>query len=165
VAQRNIIWFHHMDTAPPPNFGYHIRKLTLIRDTVLGCFELRFNTSSFFLNLISKWANFRTKYFKLPYGDQGIFCTRRIFDKAGGFKKQFLMEDVDFVRSCKKMGKLLIVPQPIHSSPQRYVRKGVLRASLQNHFLILLYFVGVGDKRLYKFYYKRLETDHWISKL
>jgi len=64
------------------------------------------------------------------------------------------MEDVDFVRNCKKMGKLLIVPQPIHSSPQRYLRKGVLRASFQNHFLILLYFLGVSDKRLYEYYYK-----------
>ncbi len=154
MAQRNILWFLHIDTAPPPNFGYHIRKLTLIRDMVLGCFELKFNISSIPLNLIYKWANLRTKYFKLPYGDQGLFCTRRIFDKAGGFKKQFLMEDVDFVRNCKKMGKLLIVPQPIHSSPQRYLRKGVLRASLQNHFLILLYFLGVSDKKLYKFYYK-----------
>ena len=156
VAQGNILWFLHIDTTPPFDFGYHIRKLTLIRDRVLGCFELSFNTSSVFLNLISKWTNLRTKYFQLPYGDQGFFCTRRIFDKAGGFKKQFLMEDVDFVRNCKKMGKLLIVPQPIHSSPQRYLRKGVLRASLQNHFLILLYFLGVSDKRLYKFYYKEL---------
>ncbi|MFH1930329.1 MAG: TIGR04283 family arsenosugar biosynthesis glycosyltransferase [Pseudomonadota bacterium] len=154
VAQRNILWFLHIDTAPPPNFGYHIRKLTLIRHMVLGCFELSFNTSSLPLNLISKWTNLRTKYFQLPYGDQGFFCTRRIFYKAGGFKKQFLMEDVDFVRNCKKMGKLLIVPQPIHSSPQRYLTKGVLRASLQNHFLILLYFLGVSDKRLYEFYYK-----------
>ena len=154
AAQRNILWFLHIDTAPPPNFGYHIRKLTLTRDMVLGCFELTFQTSSIFLDIIYKWANFRTKYFNLPYGDQGLFCTRGIFDKAGGFKKQFLMEDVDFVRNCKKMGKLLVVPQPIHSSPQRYVRKGVLRASLQNHFLILLYFLGVNDERLYKFYYK-----------
>jgi rSAM/selenodomain-associated transferase 2/rSAM/selenodomain-associated transferase 1 len=160
VARRSILWFLHIDTAPPPNFGYHIRKLMLTRDMVLGCFELKFQTSSIFLDFIYKWANFRTKYLNLPYGDQGLFCTRGIFDKAGGFKKQFLMEDVDFVRNCIKMGKLLVVPQPIHSSPQRYVRKGTVRASLQNHFLILLYFLGVSDERLYKFYYKKLETDH-----
>lgn len=154
AAQCNILWFLHIDSAPPHNFGYHIRKLTFTQDTVMGCFELRFRPSSIYLNLISKWSALRTKRFKLPYGDQGFFCTRGIFDKAGGFKKQFLMEDVDFVRNCKKMGKLLILPQPIHSSPQRYLRKGVLRASLQNHFLILLYFVGVSDERLYKFYYK-----------
>jgi len=154
VAQRNILWFLHIDTVPPPSFGYHIRKLTLIRDMVLGCFELRFNTSSIFLILISKWANLRTKYFQFPYGDQGLFCTRGIFNKAGGFKKQFLMEDVDFVRNCKKMGKLLIAPQPIHSSPQRYLRKGVLRASLQNHFLILLYFLGGSRNSKKKIYYK-----------
>ena len=154
AAQRNILWFLHMDTAPPPNFGYHIRKLTHIRDRVLGCFVLRFNTSSYFLALIGKWSNFRTKYFNLPYGDQGLFCTRDIFEKAGGFKKQFLMEDVDFVRNCKKMGKLLIIPQPIYSSPRRYMTKGVLRASFQNHFLMLLYYLGVNDERLYKLYYK-----------
>ena len=154
AAQRNILWFLHIDTAPPPNFGYHIRKLTHIRGRTLGCFELRFDTSSFFLDVIYKWSNFRTKYLNLPYGDQGIFCTRDIFKKAGGFKKKFLMEDVDFVRNCKKMGKLLVIPQPIYSSAQRYMTKGVLRASLQNHFLMLLYYLGVSDKRLFQFYYK-----------
>jgi len=156
AAQRNILWFLHIDSAPPPNFGYHIRKLTHTRDRVLGCFELRFSTSSFILDLIYKWSNLRTKYFDLPYGDQGIFCTRDIFEKAGGFKKQFLMEDVDFVRNCKKMGKLLVIPQPIYSSPRRYMTKGVLRASLQNHFLMLLYYLGVSDERLFQFYYKNL---------
>ena len=154
VAKGQLLWFLHADTLPPPNFGYHIRKLSLSPEWALGCFKIRLGRGHFLLGLISKWANFRTKYLKLPYGDQGLFCSRRIFEGVGGFKKQFIMEDVDLVRACNRVGKLLIIAQELYSSPERYLTKGVLRASCQNHLLILLYFLGINDRRLYRLYYK-----------
>jgi rSAM/selenodomain-associated transferase 2/rSAM/selenodomain-associated transferase 1 len=153
VAQGNLLWFLHADTVPPPNFGYHIRKLSLAPECALGCFKISLGKRHVLLRLISIWANFRTKYFKLPYGDQGLFCSRHILEKVGGFRKKFLMEDVDLVKACKKMGKLLIIQQELYSSPERYLRKGILRASCQNQLLMLLYFLGVSDRRLYRFYY------------
>ena len=153
MARNNLFWFLHADTSPPPNFGYHVRKLSNVPEVVFGCFELRFRPTNVYLDLISRWANLRTRHLKLPYGDQGLFCKRRIFEELGGFKKQFLMEDLDFVRNCEKLGKLLVVPQPIGSSSQRYLTKGLLRASLLNHLIVFLYFLGMDDKKLYKLYY------------
>jgi rSAM/selenodomain-associated transferase 2 len=155
-ARGNLFWFLHADTIPSPNFGYHIRKLSGASGMALGCFELKFMQGPALLRFIAGWANFRTKTFKLPYGDQGLFCRRQIFDKVGGFRKQYLMEDVEFVRNCRKLGKLLVIGQPIVSSPKRYLAKGILRSSFQNHLLMLLYFFGVSDKRLYSFYYDRV---------
>jgi hypothetical protein len=63
------------------------------------------------------------------------------------------MEDVDFVRQCKKRGRLLKIPESIHTSPHRYLKRGLLRASLQNHCLMLLYFLGMSNRRLYTLYY------------
>lgn len=34
---------------------------------------------------------------ELPYGDQGLFMTRRVFDKVGGFPEYRLMEDYAMV--------------------------------------------------------------------
>ncbi len=154
VAQGDILWFLHVDSIPPPNFAYHVRKILGDRKKVLGCFELAFDTNSPGLKAIARWANFRTRYFRLPYGDQGFFCTRETFRAVGGFRKPLLMEDVDFVKECKRVGKLLFIPRKLYSSPVRYIKRGSFRASLENHLIMTLFLLGVDDERLYRLYYR-----------
>lgn len=155
LGEGNLFWFLHADTVPPPNFGYHIRKLSHTTDAVLGCFELDYGASRLSLQLVAKLANLRTRYLRLPYGDQGLFCRREVFEKVGGLRKQFLFEDVDFIRACKKLGKIMIIPQPLFSSPQRYLIGGILRTSCKNQLLMLLYLLGMNDRSLYSLYYGR----------
>ena len=153
LAKGNFLFFLHDDSLPPPNFAYSIRKICEASDVSLGCFKLAFSPSNPLLDEIARWANLRTRVFGLPYGDQGLFCRREIYEKAGGFKKPLLMEDVDFVRHCRRLGHLLMLPDIIATSPERYLRRGILRASLQNHLTMLLYHLGISDERLYSFYY------------
>ncbi len=153
LANGNLLFFLHDDSLPPPNFAYSIRKICEASDVSLGCFRLAFSPSTPLLDGIARWANSRTRVFGLPYGDQGLFCRRDIYEKAGGFKKPFLMEDVDFVRHCRHLGRFIMLPDSIATSPERYLHRGTLRASLRNHLTMLLYHLGVSDKRLYSFYY------------
>lgn len=153
IARGGLFLFLHADSIPPPNFPYSVRKIATTLDAGLGCFQLAFSPSDASLDLIAAWANFRTRTLKLPYGDQGLFCRREIFEKAGGFKRSFLMEDVDFVKSCRQFGRLLALPDKMLTSPARYVEMGVLRASFKNHMVMALYHLGVDEKRLYSLYY------------
>jgi uncharacterized protein len=153
-ARSDLLWFLHADSTTPPNFAYHVRKLSLEHRYALGCFRLAFDGDSRALAQIARWANLRTSIFKLPYGDQGIFCRRATFDQLSGFRRAYIMEDVDFVRSARRLGKLLIIPQELHTSPVRYMKRGILRASLSNHFLLALYLFGVSDRQLYSWYYR-----------
>jgi rSAM/selenodomain-associated transferase 2/rSAM/selenodomain-associated transferase 1 len=153
AARGDLFWFFHDDCTPPPNFGYHVRKLTHAPHAVLGCFQLAFTPTNRALDLIVRWANFRTRRLMLPYGDQGIFCRRETFEQVGGFRKAFLMEDVDFVRSVRKLGALLPIPENLHTSPQRYLSHGILCTSLRNHLLMTLYLLGVDDRKLHAIYY------------
>ncbi len=153
ASQGNLLFFLHDDCVPPPMFPHHVRKISEAKDASLGCFQLRFDPSTPLLDSIAKWANLRSRIFKLPYGDQGIFCRKEIYYEAGGFRKPFIMEDVDFVRHCLSKGRLLILPDFMSASPGRYLRKGTLKASLSNHWMMLLYWLGVDDKKLYSIYY------------
>ncbi|MGV8074740.1 MAG: TIGR04283 family arsenosugar biosynthesis glycosyltransferase [Syntrophobacteraceae bacterium] len=153
ATKGNLLLFLHDDCNPPPLFLYHVRKISEAGGVALGCFKLSFDPSTPLLKLIARWANYRSRRFKLPFGDQGLFCRKEIFYKAGGFKKRFIMEDVDFVRHCLKEGELLIVQEHLCTSPQRYMQKGILRASLQNHLMMLLYRMGIEDETLYSIYY------------
>ncbi len=155
LAQGDLFFFLHDDTFPPPGFPFLIRQACAHTDTALGCFRLSFRPAGRFVDLIARWANVRTAAFKLPYGDQGFFCRRDVFERAGGFRLNYIMEDVDLVRRCKKLGKQVMLPFPVGTSPERYLRKGVFRASLQNHATMLLFSLGVDEKALYDIYYRR----------
>jgi uncharacterized protein len=161
TAQGSLLFFLHDDSSPPPNFAYSIRKICEESAMSLGCFHLVFSPSNPLLNGIARWANFRTRIFDLPYGDQGLFCRRDVYGKVGGFRKPYLMEDVDFVRRCRRLGQLMFLPDRIVTSSEGYIHMGILRASLRNHLTMLLYHLGVDDRRLYRFYYR----NHYYSPL
>jgi len=154
TAKKDLLFFLHDDCVPPFNFAYSIRKLCRLPDVALGCFRLAFSPSTPLLDQIARWANLRTRLFGLPYGDQGLFCRRELYDNVGGFRKPYLMEDVDFVRNCRRRGRLLMLPDCMSTSPERYLRRGILQASLRNHLTMLLYHLGVSDRKLYSLYYQ-----------
>jgi hypothetical protein len=160
LARGTILFFLHDDTVPPPEFPYLIRRACRDNAAAVGCFKLRFWPSNRALGLIAAWANIRTALFKLPYGDQGLFCRKEVFEKVGGFGRSYLMEDIDLVGKFRKMGRgdISILPVPVWSSPDRYLRKGILKASLQNHRTFLLAALGRDERMLYRRYYG-LEAD------
>jgi glycosyltransferase involved in cell wall biosynthesis len=43
-------------------------------------------------------ANLRTSLFALPYGDQGLLISKRLYQKIGGYRGLADMEDADLVR-------------------------------------------------------------------
>ncbi|MCL5406512.1 MAG: TIGR04282 family arsenosugar biosynthesis glycosyltransferase [Deltaproteobacteria bacterium] len=158
LSRGNILFFLHDDTIPPPEFAYLIRRTCRDKPSAPGCFRLRFLPSSRALDLISKWANLRTALFKLPYGDQGYFLRKELFEGAGGFRRTYLMEDVEIVRNLRKISgagsAVSIMPADVYTSPDRYLRKGILKASLQNHLLFLLSLLGRDERELYRKYYR-----------
>ena len=154
AAVGDVLLFLHGDSSPPPNFPYAVRKIIEAPGMTLGCFQLSFSPSTPALRAIAGWANFRTRRMKLPYGDQGLFCRRTVYEALGGFQKSYLMEDVDFVRRCRTAGRLMILPDAIATSPRRYLEKGILRAAMENHLLFLAYHLGMDERRLYSLYYR-----------
>jgi len=153
-ADGNLLWFLHDDSIVPDQFGYLIRKISNAPQCSLGCFLLGYHPSTLSLEQIARWANFRTCYLGLPYGDQGLFCRSEVFWQLGGCRKRYLMEDVDFVRRAKQLGKLLVIDEKLYTSPKRYLARGILRASVQNHLTMLLYMMGVDEAALMSFYYR-----------
>jgi len=153
AASGDLYWFLHDDSVPPCQFAYHVRKLLTLPGKSLGCFLLDFSPSNRTLDLIARWANFRTVHFGRPYGDQGLFCRAEVFHHLGGFHKAFLMEDVDFVHRAKRLGGLMVIPEKLITSSARYLRKGVLRTSLHNHWTVFLHLAGIKDRKLYSLYY------------
>lgn len=150
-----ILWFLHDDCAPGFTAAYQVRKILCDPECSLGCFRLAFFPTNRFLQAIATWANWRTRLFRLPYGDQGFFCRRPTFETLGGFVQPYLMEDVDFAKACRRRGSLLILDDVLTTSSRRYLRHGILKASWHNHVTFYGHVLGVSNIALFRKYYKR----------
>ena len=93
----------------------------------------------------------RCRRLGLPYGDQGLLLSRSYYDHLGGYRPLALMEDVDLVRRIGRR-RLTLFETPAHTSAKRYQRRGYLPRSARNLFCLLLYFLGVPDRTLARFY-------------
>ena len=97
-------------------------------------------------------GNIRGKYLKVFYGDSGIFLTRTDFEKIGGFPEIPILEEMEFSRDMHKLGKTTLVIPHIHISARRWETKGIVRTTVNNWLITLLYFLKFSPEQLAKLY-------------
>ena len=117
-----------------------------------GAFKQRIEGDHPLYRLIERVANFRAKRLRIFYGDGGIFVRRTYFDRIGGFPDIPIMEEVGFSRKLRRHGKVILIEPRIHISARRWQRNGILRTTLTNWFITLLYLLRVSPNQLAKLY-------------
>ncbi len=147
-ATGEILLFLHADSFLPDQAALLIPAVFVDTRIVGGAFSLKITSFHPFFKVISALANLRTHLFKLPYGDQGLFVRKVVFDHSGGFPNLPLMEDVQFVQRLKKIGELFILKEEMLTSARRWERQGYLQTTFRNGVLLLFYFLGISPKRL-----------------
>lgn len=156
VARGEILIFLHADTTLPDNALGTISRALQDRDYVGGAFDLKIDSDRFFLKYISARASLRSRWNRIPYGDQAIFIRKQYFDQIDGFKEIPLMEDVDLMRRIKKNGKnIVILPDKVITSARRWESDGILYTTMRNQILVRLFYLGISPQRLAKYYWRR----------
>ncbi len=118
-----------------------------------GAFDLHIDSEKKVFRMIEKIASARSRFTKIPYGDQGIFMSRQLFDKIDGFPNIPIMEDVGMMSKIKKNGvNPIFLPHPIATSARRWKDQGILFTTFRNWLLICLYILGVPPRVLTKYY-------------
>jgi hypothetical protein len=102
--------------------------------------------------MIDACATARVRLTGLVYGDQGLFVSRRLFERVGGFPPVRLMEDVLISQALRRHGRVVVAPSRIFVSPRRWQRQGLVRQTLRNWALTALAAGGVHPDRLAAFY-------------
>ncbi len=92
----------------------------------------------------------RCRMLGLPYGDQGLLISRKLYGEVGGFRALPLMEDVDLARRLK--GRLVPLAARALTSAERYRRDGYLGRSLKNAAILARYLAGADPERLARAY-------------
>ena len=144
------ILFLHADTRLSPQACPYIRRL----DPVImgGAFRLRFDSPRLIYRALELVVRVRTRGLRLPYGDQAIFCRRSAYAAAGGMPAFPVMEDVAFIRALGRTGALAFPAIDAVTSPRRYERRGPIRSSIRNLWLLTRYFAGADVSDLARAY-------------
>ena len=150
-AAGSIFLILHADSKVDANLFDCIRKAAA-DGFVGGCCRLEFDLQKWSLNLITQASNIRAKYFKIFYGDQGMFFTKEIFEKLGGFKNLPLMEDLEFSRRLRREGRLTVVNSQVITSARRFVQGGIIKTILKMQLIKLLFRLGFSPYFLKKIY-------------
>lgn len=156
AACGDILIFLHADTTLPDGALKKISRALERQNYVGGAFDLKIDSDRLFLKYISVRASLRSRWNRIPYGDQAIFMRKQYFDQIGGFKDIPLMEDVELMRRIKKDGrKITILPDKVTTSARRWQRDGAIYTTVRNQVLVALFRLGVSPDRLAKHYWRQ----------
>lgn len=149
LARGELLVFLHIDTRLTPAHLVMLQQAIRDPDIHAGAFRLHLSPSTPFLRFISWGANWRSRLFGLPYGDQAIFIRRALFFTLGGFAHNH-PEDLDLVLRLRRHTRLRLLNPPVTTSARRWQKQGNLKTT-GRHWLILAYHLA-----------ERLCTRRWL---
>lgn len=156
AARSAWLLFLHADTELEP--GWDLEARALIQDgerdrskTKAGVFTFQLDDQGAVPRIVENVVSLRTRFLKLPYGDQGLLISRELYDSVGGYKPLALMEDVDLVRRVGGR-RLQAFKSKAKTSAARYRRHGYLRRIARNQTCLALYYMNVSPAKLAKVY-------------
>ncbi len=131
----------HADTQLVPGWAEPVALH--LQSGQAGYFDLQFDRGGV---MVARWANWRSRLFGLPYGDQGLLVPRTVYEDLGGFPDQPLMEDVAMARALR--GRLAPIGHAAVTSGEKYRRQGWVRRGTRNLWTLARYFAGTDAEVL-----------------
>ena len=152
LASADVLLFLHADVTLPADALDWVRLALADPATVAGAFRTWTVADD---GRTAPWlhlADVRSRYARLPYGDQALFVRRDVFFEVGGFPNQPLMEDLELGLRLSKRGRIRVVPARVRVSGRRFLAHP-LRDTLLVNVFPLLYRLGVDARSLAKLYH------------
>lgn len=148
AAKGKALLFLHADTVLPRDYVAGVFETLMDRRVALGAFRFKTDLDRPLMRGIELIANIRSRYLRLPYGDQALFVRKEPFEAVGGFPEIAVAEDLFFVRRVSKLGRIAIAPADALTSGRRWKELGVLRTTLINQLILIGFALGISPKTL-----------------
>jgi rSAM/selenodomain-associated transferase 2 len=135
-ATRNPwLWFVHADSRlTPATLSALARAIESNKRDCIGYFDLAFHDGPALMRLNVFGAWLRSRWLALPFGDQGLFMSRALFDRLGGFDESCAQgEDHALIWQARRSGiSLHPARAPLLTSSRKYSEQGWLRTTAQH---------------------------------
>ncbi|MBI4695667.1 MAG: TIGR04283 family arsenosugar biosynthesis glycosyltransferase [Gammaproteobacteria bacterium] len=152
LAAGHILLFLHADTRLPPGALQEIDRAMSPPKQEWGRFDVRIEGSSRWLPVIAALMNLRSRLTGIATGDQAIFVRRDVFQQAGGYTEQPLVEDIALSRQIKGRARPVCLRECVTTSGRRWESRGVWRTILLMWTLRLRYWLGASPEALARDY-------------
>jgi len=158
-AEGGSLLFLHADTLLPPGWAEVVHRTLRAPGVAAGAFRFRI-AGSFAGKSFIEWATcLRSRWLQRPYGDQGLFLTRALFEEMGGFANLPIMEDYEFSARLRRRGRIVTVDEAALTSARRWEALGVVRTTLRNQWMLAGYHLGISPQRLAMRYRRRPQNS------
>ena len=153
ITTSEVLLFLHADCHLEGGGLLYLRQFMIDHPDVSGgCFRMRVESPGLAYRAIDQAADVRAGVMGIPYGDQGIFARRSVFNELGGFPAVPLMEDVFFSVRLRGRGRVAVIPKRIFVSPRRWRSRGLMSQTLLNWSLTVAAIADVSPSTLARFY-------------
>ena len=141
-ATSDVLWFVHCDSLLPAE-AHRQMEAAINKGAKWGCFHIGFDYDGPFMGCNTYLSNRRARK-GIPFGDQGIWVRKEVFQAMGGFPELPIMEDYEFSRRMKAAKiPACQLPGRIITSGRRYEKRFPLITMWQMFYLRCLYRSGV----------------------
>ena len=147
--------FLHADSRLPNDWLIKIKSVLKGDKNSIYYFKLKINDKKMIYKVLEILVNFRSQFFKQPYGDQGLIIHKSNYLKNNGFRKIPLMEDIDFLRRLKNKNDLKQLNLPIFTSSRKWERTNIFLQAFRNWNFRRRWLKGESTKSIYCDYYKK----------
>lgn len=153
LAGGDVLLFLHADVSLPADAARWICDALADEQVVAGAFRTWTvpDGGKSRLGPLLHFADLRSRYSSLPYGDQALFVRAEIFHAVGGFPEVPILEDLELARRLRRRGRIRTVPASVTVSGRRFEARPLFYAVVMNVFPVL-YRLGVSPARLARIY-------------
>ena len=147
--------FLHADTRLTHDWFTKIKSVLNGDINFIYYFKFKINDKKIIFRVLETLVNLRSKFFKQPYGDQGLIIHKSTYLNNNGFRKIPLMEDIDFLRRLKNKKDLKELNLTIFTSSRKWETTNIFLQALKNWKLRKRWLKGESPKTIYSDYYKK----------
>lgn len=141
-ARGDIYFFLHADTLVSLRAAETLRETFNDPKVCVATFRLAFDHNHWILCAYAYLSRVDSVFTR--FGDQGIVVRRDFFQELGGFPDWPLFEDVHFLRTARRLGRIPSMPAVLVTSAKRFTQNGMIRQQMLNAALVARYLFGVS---------------------
>ncbi len=157
LATGDLLYFLHADSYPPAGFAAFIQN-SIRSGYQSGCFRLRFDYPHWFLKVNAWFTRFDWNWVR--FGDQSLFVTKEVFEKAGKFREDWVvMEDQEIIPRLKNSGKFNVCAAYITTSARKYRDNGIIWLQVVFFIIWLQSKLGYSQQQLVQTYRKLIRQQ------
>ena len=146
--------FLHADTRLTHDWFRKINPVLKGNNNYIYYFKFKINNKKIIFRVLEIFVNYRSKYFKQPYGDQGLIIHRTNYFKNNGYSKIPLMEDLDFIKRLKNKKNIRVLNFPIYTNSRKWDKTNIFLQAFKNWRLRRRWLKGDSIKNIYDDYYQ-----------